>query len=91
MSNNSLLVGLSSCLGQGPNHISPPAGPGLVHPDRTLDVTAIHPVAEVLALAVVPPGLPEGAEREERRGRSAAAFSPHSQRSRKEAGALNQK
>ena len=62
MSNSSLLAGLSSRLGQDPNHMSPPAGPGLVHPDRILEVTAIHPVAEVLALAVVPPGLPEDAE-----------------------------
>lgn len=54
-------------LDQKPSHISQPAVRGLVHPQRVLQVTAIHPVAEVLALAVTPPGLPEDGAWEEQR------------------------
>lgn len=38
----------------------------LVHPEGVLEVTAIHPVAQVLALAVTPPGLPEDREQAKR-------------------------
>lgn len=76
-------------LGQKPNHISQPAVRGLVHPQRVLQVTAIHPVAEVLALAVTPPGLPEDGGWGRGETKSAAAFSPCSEKNRKEAWALN--
>lgn len=35
---------------------------GLVHPERVLEGTAVHPVAEVLAQAVMLPGLPGDGE-----------------------------
>lgn len=78
-------------LGQEPNHISQPAAHGLVYPERVLEVTSIHPVSEVLALAVMPPGLPEDGGWGRGETRSAAAFSRCSEKNRKEAWALNQK
>lgn len=78
-------------LRQKPNHISQPAVRGPVHPQRILQVTAIHPVLEVLALAVTPPGLPEGEGWGRGETKSAAAFSPCSEKNRKEVWALNQK
>lgn len=78
-------------MGQEPNHISEPAVHSLVHPERILEVTAIHPVSEVLALAVMPPGLPEDEGWGRGESKSAAAFSPCSEHSRKDVWALNQK
>lgn len=78
-------------LDQKPSHVSQPAVRGLVHPQRVLQVTAIHPVAEVLALAVTPPGPPEDGGWVRAETKSAAAFSPCPEKNRKEAWALHHK
>lgn len=48
--------------GQDPHHTPPPAVHGPVRPERVLEGAAIHPVAEVLAQAVMLPGLPGDGE-----------------------------
>lgn len=78
-------------LGQEPNHISQSAVYDLVHPERILEVTAIHPVSEVLALAVMPPGLPEDEGWGRRETKSASTFSSCSDKDGKEVQALKQK
>lgn len=64
---------------------------GLVHPERILEVTVIHPVSEVLALAVMPPGLPEEEGWGRRETKSAATFSSCSDKDGEEVWALKQK
>lgn len=89
--NYTLLVGLSPQAWVRNQTTSPKVLCMAVHPERILQFTAIHPVTEVLALAVMPPDLPEDGRWGRGETKSAAVFSLCSEEKRMEAWALNQK